>query len=319
MKSRYIIVKSRDTERTLKEIKDSGTLNYGLKFKREGDFVKIPVLESSSDLEEFEPAKRDNQYKHYLNIPDSLYPLLPTSFDMIGDIAVIKIPEKLSEYKSAIAEAICRVNRHINKVAEDLGVKGEFRVRDLRLLKGTDLITVHQENHIKIKVDLEKIYFSPRLAAERAIIASYVKDNETVLDMFCGVGPFSLLIAKSKNVKIYAIDKNPAAIEYLRENMKINKVSNIVPILGDSKEIIPTMEKVDRVIMNNPHHSLEFLDLALAISKHWIYFYIITDNKENVLELLKSKVHPLTYNIRLVHNYSPSESLFCFELCLNSL
>lgn len=318
MKSKYIKVKNSDVEQTLKTLKDSKLLNYGLKFKKESGYIKIPVLEYDSDFEEFELSVLDNNYKHHLKVPNELYKLLPTSFDVIGDIAILKIPDLLSDYKKDIAEAICRVNKHIKKVAEDRGVKGEFRIRDLNLLKGSDLITEYRENGIKIKLDLDKVYFSPRLANERAIIASQIQDHETILDMFCGVGPFSLTISKYKNVKIYAVDKNPFAIEYLKLNIKLNKVSNIVPIMGDAREVCADLEKVDRVIMNNPHHSFEFLDYALKIAKQWIYFYIITDNKTHILELLKSKIPDFKCNIRLVHDYSPSEALYCFELSINS-
>jgi tRNA (guanine37-N1)-methyltransferase len=319
MKSKYVSAKNSDVEQVLKMLKDTKLLNYGLKFKKKEGFVKIPVLESDSDYEDFELSVRDNNYKHHLNIPEELYKLLPTSFDVIGDIAIIKIPDSLSNYKKDIAEAICTVNKHIKKVAEDRGVKGEFRVRDLTILKGQNLVTVHRENSIKIKVDLDKIYFSPRLANERSIIASQIQDNETILDMFCGVGPFSLAIAKSKNARIYAVDKNPFAIEYLKENIILNKVSNIVPILGDAKDICTGIDNVDRVIMNNPHHSLDFLDQALKIAKHWIYLYIITDDNARILEILSSKIQKFKCNIRLVHDYSPSEALYCFEISLNSL
>ncbi len=319
MKSKYISIKESDVEKTLKMLKDAKMLNYGLKFKKKDGYVKIPVLESDSDYEDFDLSVTDNNYKHHLNIPEELHKLLPTSFDVIGDIAIIKIPDLLSGYKKDIADAICKVNKHIKKVAEDRGVKGEFRVRDLNILKGQDLITIHRENGIRIKVDLEKTYFSPRLANERSIIASQIQNNETILDMFCGVGPFSLAIAKSKNVKIYAVDKNPFAIEYLKENMELNKVSNIVPILGDANEVCKSLDKVDRIIMNNPHHSLDFLDQALKIAKQWIYLYIITDDYAKILELLNSKIKMFKYNIRLVHDYSPSEALYCFEISLKSL
>lgn len=319
MKSKYVSAKNSDVEQTLKMLKDNKLLNYGLKFKKKDGYVKIPVLESDSDYENFELSVTDNNYKHHLNIPEELYKLLPSSFDVIGDIAIMKVPDALSSYKKDIAEAICAVNKHVKKVAEDRGVKGEFRVRDLSILKGQNLITVHRENGIKIKVDLDKTYFSPRLANERSIIASQIQDNETILDMFCGVGPFSLAIAKSKNVKIYAVDKNPFAIEYLKENIILNKVSNIVPILGDAKDICTGIENVDRVIMNNPHYSLDFLDLALKIAKHWIYLYLITDDYDHILTLLNSKIQKFKCNIRLVHDYSPSESLYCFEISLNSL
>ena len=93
-----------------------------------------------------------------------------------------------------------------------------------------------------------------------------MKDGETVVDLFAGVGPFSVLIGKrNPNSKVYAVDLNPDAVELLKVNVRVNKVENrVFPILADAREIAATKLKgvADRVIMNLPETAIDFVDAA---------------------------------------------------------
>jgi tRNA (guanine37-N1)-methyltransferase len=149
-----------------------------------------------------------------------------------------------------------------------------------------------------------------------------VEKGEVVLDMFCGVGPFSILIAKSKDVmKVYAIDINERAIEYLKRNIESNKVKIIVPMHGDSKDMVPTLEKVDRIIMNLPHSGFDFISVAFSQIKNGgtIHYYEVLENDdkekrfEEILGIVKDKRIELV-NVQEVHTYSPSSSLYCFDM-----
>jgi tRNA (guanine37-N1)-methyltransferase len=140
-------------------------------------------------------------------------------------------------------------------------------------------------------VDLSKAYFSPRLSYEHNRVASLVKDGETVIDMFAGVGPFSILIAKTHNVKVYAIDVNPHAVEFLKKNIRLNRVEDKVhPILGDAKQVVEEklVAVADRVIMNLPEKAIEFVDVACKAIKptggiiHFYTFISASDSFENM-------------------------------------
>jgi tRNA (guanine37-N1)-methyltransferase len=115
-------------------------------------------------------------------------------------------------------------------------------------------------------VDLARAYFSPRLSFEHHRVASQVREGETVLDMFAGVGPFAVQIAKThKNVRVYSVDVNPYAIEYLKKNIRLNRVNGkVIPILGNSEEVIERklLGKADRVIMNLPEQAAQFICAA---------------------------------------------------------
>jgi len=193
--------------------------------------------------------------------------------DLIGDIAIIELPEELEKYGKAIGEAIMHVHRNIRLVLAKIGpVSGEYRIRSFKVLAGSGgTETMHKEHGCIYYLDVTKVYFSPRLSYERWRVANQVSEGEIVIDMFAGVGPFSILIAKMhKNVKVYAIDINPEAIKYLKINIKANKVERkVFPIHGDAAEVIrkKLIGVGDRVIMNLPEKALEYIDAACKALK----------------------------------------------------
>jgi len=199
--------------------------------------------------------------------------ILPSSYDIIGDIAIIRISDELKHRAKEIAEAIMQINSHVKTVLNQISpVSGDLRLRQLEWIMGEKKTeTIHREHGCLFKVDLEKCYFSPRLSFERARIASQVKPSEIVVNMFAGVGCFSILIAKKSRVKwVFSIDINPWAIKYAEENIMLNRVRHIVkPILGDAKEVIEEkLEGVaDRVLMPLPEKAYEYIIFAVKALK----------------------------------------------------
>lgn len=203
------------------------------------------------------------------------------SLDIIGDIAIIKIRDATVDAQ-AVAKQIMAVHKNVKTVfAQASPVMGDFRVRALKLLAGEGKTrTKYRESGCVFAVDVEKCYFSPRLSHERDRIARLVKNGETVVNMFAGVGCFSVIIAKTApQTKVYSIDLNPLAFRYMEENVKINRVyGRVTPILGDSKNIVNThlQHKADRVLMPLPEKALEYLPYAVSALKPtggWIHLY----------------------------------------------
>lgn len=219
-------------------------------------------------------------------IPDSLLPLVPSSFDIIGSrekaVAIVELDDAVLPYKELVADAIFRVHRNVKAVYRKASERmGEYRVRELELVKGENITeVVHVEHGYKIKLDVAKVYFSPREATERQRVASQVKPGETVMVMFAGVGPYAIAIAKRQPAvrKIIAIEINPVAYNYMVENIKLNKVQHMVqPVLGDVKiEAVKFFNQCDRVVMPLPKGAYSFLDEAVNCLKEaggWIHFY----------------------------------------------
>jgi len=194
---------------------------------------------------------------------------LGRAFDIVGNIAVVKLPDKLLPKKHLIGKALMQVHRHVRTVLRQTSaVKGEFRTRELeRIAGGPKTETMYHESGCSFKVDLAKTYFSPRLAHERLRIAQLVKSGEIVTNLFAGVGSYSVVIAKrGKASRVYSIDKNPAAFDYMCTNIRLNKVGDrVVPILGDAREVVEAhlRGKADRVLMPLPELAREFYDVAL--------------------------------------------------------
>ena len=165
-----------------------------------------------------------------------------SAFDIIGDIAIVKIPRSFGADKKIIGDTILRNLKAVKTVlVQTSSVSGDFRVRDLEYLAGENKTeTEYRENGCRFKVDVAKVYFSPRLSTERLRIAMMVRDGEVITNMFAGVGTYSVLMAKkNKTCKVYSIDSNPVATELCRINSVINKVEdNVVPLLGDAQEVI---------------------------------------------------------------------------------
>ncbi len=303
MQSPCIKVPKSDAER-MKKILENRDALANLKWKKDGNFVIIPLKKELQDFEicydDFEERRKREKIG---------------SFDIVGDIAIIKYKEGLDYH--ALAENIFD-GKSINKVAIDMGVQGKERIRKLKLIIGDSLETVHKEYGIRLKIDLSKVYFSPRLATERWRVVQSVKDGETIFDMFAGCGPFSILIAKYRKARIYAIDINPYAIAYLKENIKLNKVDGITPILGDAREVSKKI-KADRIIMNLPHSSFQFLEHAFKSAKigGFIHYYEILPKKNKREKDILEKAEKMGTNVeilekRRVHAYSPSKEMFAF-------
>jgi tRNA (guanine37-N1)-methyltransferase len=195
------------------------------------------------------------------------------AFDLIGDIAVVKLPEALLPKKHIIGQALMEVHRHVRTVLNQTSpVRGEFRTRELEVIAGEPrTTTLHRENRCILKVDLAKVYFSPRLATERLRIARQIKAGESVTNLFAGVGSYSIVAARLSQAKrIYSIDKNPAAFDLMVENIRANKLGDrIIPILGDSRDVVK--EKLhhlaDRVLMPLPELGREFLPVGIDALK----------------------------------------------------
>jgi len=334
MKSYCIAVPKKKGEEVRVALLEGGLLRKDRSIARNKNFIYFPINDVGEDsilgyevLErEFEILERRvKSYKDVVNVANELRKLLPTSFDMIGKIALVKLSDEILDYKKEIGIAILQANKSIDTVALDLGVEGEERIRRLEILAGKKTTeTLHKEYGIELEIDPFKIYFSPRLATEHWRIAQMVEEGEVIIDMFCGVGPFSILISNYCKPKlIYAIDINEEAVFYLERNIKRNKVSNIKPILGDSKAIVPKLESADRIIMNLPFSSYEFLSTAFSNVKNngIIHYYeVLTDKKKErrFEDLIKigeeSDVIIKKLSDKAVHTYSPDSSLFCFDL-----
>jgi len=242
---------------------------------------------------------------------------LRTSFDTIGDIVILEIPENLEDKKQIIGDAAHKFTKRRSIYMKKSAIKGTTRVRDLEFLSGIDdSVTIHKEHGARLKLDVREVYFSPRLATERKRVMESVKEGERILDMFCGIGPFPIVIARNKNVDITAVDINESAIRYLDENISLNKLKgSITTYCGDVREVSKGFKtKFDRIIMNLPGLAYTFLDVAVDLIEDGgtINYYEFSDSYEQGIKRLKDAANAVgkdveIINCRKVKSTSPGE------------
>jgi len=217
-----------------------------------------------------------------------------SAFDQIGDIIVIRIPDSLLSKKKVIGETLLKeVSTAKSVFYQSSDVSGNFRTRSLELLAGEDKTeTEYKEFGCRFFVDVEKVFFSPRLSTERERIADVIRDGETVINMFGGVGMFSIPAAKNKKCTVYNIDINPVASQLCEKNISLNKlVGEVISLNGDAAQIVNDQlkEKGDRTLMLLPERSDEFLESAILATKNGgiihYYSHIHADKKQDAPKL----------------------------------
>ncbi|MBI2084118.1 MAG: class I SAM-dependent methyltransferase family protein [Candidatus Aenigmarchaeota archaeon] len=216
--------------------------------------------------------------------------MVPKSYDVMGSegkgVAIIEIPKKLEDKKHLIAEAVMDVNKNVKSVLNKVsGRKGTFRLDELELVAGDeDTEVLHKEYGYMLKLDPQKVFFSPREATDRDRIASLVKPGETVLVLFSGVAPYPIAIAKKSDAKVYGVDINPAAHEYAKENIRINKLAHRIVVINDDVRNAGRIFdfKFDRIVMPIAVGGEDYLDEAFSMVKDGgvIHFYSFGDEKD---------------------------------------
>jgi tRNA (guanine37-N1)-methyltransferase len=333
MKWQCIKVPKKEGEPTRRVLLELEILDHSVKIASDEKFLHLPLTRelTSVDLEKLpeaaEPAVYEFEVQEVKPTPEDLLGFSP-GYEVIGDIALLEDEAPDPETASKIADVLLRTQPNVKTVLKPLTpVIGEFRVREFEVVAGEARTeTIHKEYGCRYKIDLAKAYFTPRLSTERSRVLAWIQEGETVVDMFAGVGPYSILIAKKASpVKVVAIDKNPDAVRLLRENIPLNSVKNIEAIEGDAREEAEKFAGIaDHVIMNLPHSAHEFLDSAVLLTKPGgiIHYYGITpedDLFEGSIKMVREAAERAGRDIevlekRTVRSYAPHQFNICIEV-----
>ncbi len=234
------------------------------------------------------------------------------AYDNFGNIAVVKFPEKSKlKAKKAFAGKLLKEQKGIKTVLEKKErIKGRLRKLSTNYIAGEKTKEVlYRENGCVFRFNIDKTYFSPRLSNERREIAARVKKGETVLVMFAGVAPYSIVIAKlSKAKKVFSNEINREANKYAELNIKLNKVKDKIELLnGDIKRLVRAnkiKQKFDVIVMPRPQLKETFLKEAFKLAKKGtrIYYYGFcrTDEIDSVVEKIKKEAENSRKKIKIV-------------------
>ena len=271
-------VPRRSAEGVRKRLSAYALVDKGREILEEGDSVVLPVLampdgallsEASAEVVErdfpvrYARADPIDRVRATAEIPGPLRDELPTRWEMLGDVLVLRLPEALARWEDAVARAYADVLDAKSVLLDEGGIEGPMRRPVVRLIFGDDTVTTHLENGILFRFDASEIMFSSGNVDERVRVSRLDCDGETVLDMFAGIGYFSVPIAVHQSpARVIACELNPTAFRYLEENVRLNRVKEVVePVLGDNRSL-PGESVADRVFMGYVRTTHEYLGTA---------------------------------------------------------
>jgi tRNA wybutosine-synthesizing protein 2 len=275
------------------------------------------------------PATSFDKIKDQLTkkIPINLLKKIPDKWEKIGDVVTIVLPSELTNFKENIGETYAKFLGCKTVLNDIRGISGEYRVPNVEIIFGAkNTETVHKENGIRYKLDPQKVMFSSGNMSERVRMAAVSNSDEVVVDLFAGIGYFTLPIAVfGIPRKIFACEKNPFSYDYLCENIVLNNVTSIVePLKGDNKKVAPR-GVADRVIMGYIGNTSEFLPTAINCLKNKsgiIHFHdkfpdklipdVVVKIVEEEVEKHDRKVKVLEYN--KIKSYAPGIGHYVFDL-----
>ncbi len=330
MKALALVVPRSSGESVRRALADVGALRTDLEILVEGDRIAfplapgVPVPSDSGALEEREFSVRSAapslEFRDLLGWPPAEKALVPRSFDVVGDIVLIRLPPELEPRRQEVGEALLAFVPGSRLVGVDRGVDGVERLRRVeRIAGGGPWTTRHRENQLELEVDVERAYFSPRLAREHARVAAEVRPGERVYDLCSGVGPFALTIAREGRARsVVAVDVNPVAIELLQRTAARYRLGVTIRAVVENVEVFArTAEPVERVVMNLPREGIKYgpLVAALVAPGGVLHYYEVVPRdgiveRRTMIERALSAVAPFEVEpLVTVHPYSPSSDL----------
>lgn len=318
-KGAAVRVKKSEGQRVKNELKSLGLIDDGRMVGSDGEYVYIPVagegvpekyevmereLETREKrkgfrdllVERFGETLRSSRVEGGLRDVEDRAKGALSSYDVVGDIAIVQVPEGLRAHEKEVGELLLEGDAKVKAVWKKAGGRGgEFRVTKLAHLAGEERSeTEYVENGVRMKLDVREVYFSPRLSNERKRIMGEVKEGENVLVLFAGVGPFALEIGKANpSAKVVGVELNPDAVRYFGKNIKLNKLGNVETVFGDAQKEAEERFAgwADRIAMPLPMGAEEFLGAAFAAAKKGctVHFYRMVE-REGGIERLKKRI-----------------------------
>lgn len=258
-------------------------------------------------------------------VPEDVRSMLPRHWEMLGDVLILRLPDELSSYHKEVARAYASVLGARTVLRERAHIDGVFRTPDMEFLLGDDAVTVHLENGILYKLDASCLMFSSGNIDEKMRMAALDCRGETVVDMFAGIGYFTLPLAlHARASRVIACEINPLAFRYLQENVALNHLDAIVePVLGDNRDL-PGERIADRVVMGYVRTTAEHLrDAFRLVRKGGVIHYQDTFPLEifprKALDNLAAAAGGRGYEVRLmreVKSYSPGVSHMVLDVAV---
>lgn len=307
---------------------------------REGGFIFIPLraeppaeltVELGLELVEGETLEKScyrpphEAIVERADVPAHLKGLIPHHWEMLGDVLVLRLPEELVPYRESLAATYAYVLGARTVLRERAHIEGVYRIPDMEVLWGEGTETVHLENGILYKLDAARLMFSSGNIDEKLRMAALDCRGENVVDMFAGIGYFTLPLAlHARASRVISCEINPLAFHYLCENVRLNGLENVVePVLGDNRDL-PGEGIADRVIMGYVRTTAQHLRTAFRLVRkggtiHYQDTFPLEVFPQKALDNLASAADGRAYEVRLmkeVKSYSPGVSHMVLDVAV---
>ena len=357
---RHLRVPSAQTSYWIERCKSNGWYETGHRVQRVGDETAIPLKDAAPDetdsvwegcfIVELDASEKKARYywEHIpIDIREAFGDEFPQAFETQGDILLVKIPEEMSEIEDEIAQAMLQQFPSIRVVCHDDGVEGEFRVRNLRVLKArndnSSTQTQYREHGHTFLIDPAVAYFSTRLGTQRMrtfeTVSAFREEKErplVIIDPYAGVGPSMALLYTEANLvsTAYVNDMNPEAISLLEQNMehfhsrRKHEGTYIIECMDARKLADERPEMIgcaDVLLVNLPHDSIAHLPNLfplLSDETSLICGWSIQERNTDILSQLQSSVNAgdrtmLQHEIEEVKGFSTTKAMFRYEIVLS--
>jgi tRNA (guanine37-N1)-methyltransferase len=313
-------------EAVRERLADADILDGDHEIAVDGDTIYIPVVDPEAVPADLAAAivERDAAERDRPQTPAAILGYEP-SLERLGDIVIVDEDddERAHEIADAVMASDVPCETVLNRASP---IEGELRVRRWDVLAGNGTETVHREYGHEFLLDVAEVYFSPRLATERHRVIERVDPDETVVDMFAGVGPYAVPMA-ARGADVVACDLNERAVEYLRENAERNGVADrVTAIAGDVRGIADDYaDTADRLVMNLPHSADEFLDTAVRLASDdcVIHYYDIQHEDDpfgpgvRAIRAAAGDAYDVSVETEhVVKSYAPHEYNVCLDVRL---
>jgi len=312
----YIRVERKNAEKVRLNLLKRKMLDPRYEIFSDSYYVYLPVIHYNGDYEILningKMRKHYSPYEkilNYIDLDDELKKFIPRHWEKYGNVVLIQLPYMLLNYKKEIGEAFAHV-LNAKSVLHYKGVKGELRIPNTEFIFGNDALTIHIENGIYYKFDASKIMFSSGNIDERIRMGSIDASGENVIDMFAGIGYFSLPVAKyAFPEEVIAIEMNPESYKFLKENIMLNNV-HINTINSDNRDV-HLRNYADRIIMGYIRTE-DFIPYAIEMlrNKGVLHYHDTwtTEEIKNMEEKILSLFGDYNFNIERFHvlkSYAP--------------